>query len=258
MKLFLCTSPQDVNIAERSKYPLCHMAYRIGKDFRLYRSGLGINVKGGTMMLSDYGLDPLCTYSDDLLHDIKRECDVRGFNGVVCDFEHRASPPLQRFITEGAEYLTNLGITIYIHGEYSTTAPRAKVLVSTAITGGSFQESMQQAINKYGENCVVFFEPLCFDFSMSSPGGDTKFLTQEKLSQLIYEQNAVTYFSRELCATYFTYRDAHKRSKFVVYDDDRSIIKKLSVSISLGYAEAFILYDDAKRSIKEISDIIGV
>lgn len=255
LKLVLCTVPEHATEAAATKYTLCHMAYRIGAGFKLYRSALGINARGGLMMLSDYGADPSDEYSNELMREVKRECDMRGFDGVVCDFESGGNPALGRFVTAASDYLSGFGIKIYVDGGYADLAPDAGILISTGVARGVFEDSLGREIRKYGDRAALFFEPLCHEFSMTSEGDGARYLNAKQLSALIKKQNAVTYFSQELCAGYFTYRDGAGAARFVLFDDTRSLVKKAEVAASLGFAEAFMPYIEAAKAIDGLRDV---
>lgn len=255
-KLHLCTSYSEIKSAARLDHPLCHMVYRIGTGFRLYRNGLDANVRGGTMLLSDYGLSPEAAYSGSLIKEVQRECENRGYKGIVCDFENHASPSLRRFAYEAADALTGSGIALYVPEAYAQDIQNTRVLISSSVKNGSFHEAMSNAVRLYGKRCAMIYEPLCTDLAMSSADGDHRLLSKIELRKLMAEQNAVSYFSRELCAAYFTYRNEQKKSRFVLFDDARSLVKKLAAILEAGFEEAFFLYADYALHQQEIQAIL--
>jgi len=256
LRTYICVSPAETSKASQSGFPLCHMAYRIGQGFRLYRSGIGINVKNGIMLLSDYGLDKTAEYSSILVHDIKRECDIRNFDGVVCDFENGENEMLRRFISEAGKYLEKFGIKLYVPISYADAAPTAHVLISSAATGGSFKDYLNRSLFMYGpERAAIYYEPLSIDFALPAPSGEKDKISRSELYSLMKRLNAVSYYSRELGAYYFTYRDDQNRNRFVLYDDYRSMLKKLGMARQIGYLEAFLLYSDACDCLDELKVI---
>jgi hypothetical protein len=256
LRTYICVSPAEATEASRSGFPLCHMAYRIGQGFRLYRSGIGINVRNGMMLLTDYGLDKSAGYSPALMYDIKRECDIRNYDGVVCDFENGENEVLGRFITEAGNYFPNFGIKLYVPISYADEAPNAHVLVPSAVAGGSYMDHLNRSLFKYGaERAAIYYEPISIDFVMPSPAGDSDRISRSDLEALIKRLNAVSYYSRDLGAYYFTYRDDQNRSRFVLFDDDRSMLKKLGMARQAGFTEAFILYADASGNLDQLKTI---
>jgi len=253
LRTYICISPAETSKASQSGFPLCHMAYRIGQGFRLYRSGIGINVRNGVMLLTDYGLDRASGYSSMLLHDIKRECDIRNYEGVVCDFENGENEVLRQFVSEAGNYFTGFDIKLYVPISYADAAPKAHVLIPSAVTGGSYQDHLNRSLFKYGpERAAIYYEPMYIDFVMPTPSGEKDRISKTELNDLIKRLNAVSYYSRELGAYYFTYRDEQNRSRFVLFDDDRSMLKKLGMARQAGYLEAFVLYSDACDSLDQL------
>lgn len=256
IKIMLCVTPTETSEASQSKQTLCHMAYRIGSGFRLYRSGIGVTVRGGMLFLTDYGLDTAAEYSSILIHDIKRECDLRNYHGIVCDFENAGNKMLERFVYEASAYFGNLHIDLYVPVSYADSAPAAHVLISSAVTGGAYQEYLSRSLHDYTtERAVLFYEPLCIDFVMPMPVGENDRISRTQLNTLIQRLNTVSYYSRELSAYYFTYRDEEKRSRFVLFDDERSMIKKVSIAHQMGYREAFLPYAEARDSLTQLKEI---
>ena len=55
-----------------------------------------------------------------------------------------------------------------------------------------------------------------------------------------------TFFSRELCAKYFTYTDSENRAHFVLYDDPSTLEAKLAQLAGCGVQTVFALFPDAE------------
>ena len=244
---FLCTHPSDTRDAAKHGLPLCHLAYRIGADGRLYRNGLGISVRGGLMSLSDYGITDDTVYSEELLRDIKRECDLRGYDGIVCDFERSPDKFLTYFVHEASVYFTKLGMSFYIPAAMGDSAPGAKLLISSAVTNGSCSEAYARAVARYTpERVALLYEPVCSDYVMTPDLGLSDSITKTQLSEIMNREHAVPYYSSELCAYYFTYKDGNN-NHFILFDDENSMLKKLTTAKNCGFKEAFILYPDTER-----------
>lgn len=256
LKVYLCISPAETSQASQAGFPLCHMAYRIGREFRLYRSGIGINVRNGLMLLSDYGLDRSEVYSSVLIRDLKRECDIRNYSGIVCDFENGDNEMLKRFLFEADDYFNQLGIELYVHEMYAQSAPKSKVLIATDVTGGSFSNHLNRAVEQYScDRVALFYDPVCIDFIMPSPSGEKDKIPRARIAELLRKYNSISYYSHELCSYYFTYRDDDRQSHFVLFDDERSMLKKLGAARQAGFKEAFVLYDDAHNFINQLHEI---
>lgn len=245
LKLTVCAHPADTHAAEAAGLPLCHLAYRIGRDGHLYRSGLGITVRGGLLGISDIGLADGTEYSDALPRELRRECDIRGFEGVFCDFEGSADEFRTRFAYEAGIYFAEQGLKLYLPERFAAAAHQAHLLIPSAVVGATCDEVYRRAVLRYGsDRCALVYEPLCADFVMPAPCGEQKNLTRAELAGLMAREHAVGYMSQELCARYFTYRDGDGRSRFVLFDDTRTMQRKLSLAEKCGFKEAFISWPD--------------
>ena len=67
----------------------------------------------------------------------------------------------------------------------------------------------------------------------------------KQLQELIARQQPVSLFSEALCANYFTYTHGAEH-RFVLYDTEESILKKLRFAAQLGCGSAFLLYTEAE------------
>ena len=54
----------------------------------------------------------------------------------------------------------------------------------------------------------------------------------------------MSFFSSELGARYFTYKDEEERTHFVIYDDPGTFRYKMELALQMGIREGFILYPD--------------
>lgn len=254
----ICTNPADALAAKDSGFPLCHLAYSVGSNGRLYRGALGVNISGGLLGVSDRDIDGNTPYSPELMRELKRECDARAFSGVLCDFERPPTAASVRFAYESAAYFRSLGMEFYLPESYASSAPGAKLLISSSVVDGSCGEFFRNAIFKYGASRVALvFDPVCIDFEMPSPRGDASDrISPVELDEIMRREKAIPYFSHELTANYFTYRSAEGKSRFALFDDARSMVKKLDAARRAGFREAFVCYPDAYGSYEELSSLL--
>lgn len=252
LNIVLCVRPADTREALGSGLQLCHLAYRFGGEGRLYRSGLGMSVRGGMLAVSDMGVTDATQFDGEVLYDIKSECDERGFTAVFCDFERGAGLYTTRFVIEAANFFKH-AIKLYVPEAFANAAHGARIVVSSAVTGGTCDESYRRIVARYGAGRVALvYDPVCMDFIMPAPKGIDDYINSDELRAVIKRENAVSYFSRELCANYFTYRDSDGKSHFVMYDDERSMLRKLSVARSCGIDTVFIAFPDAYNCLDDL------
>lgn len=246
-KIIINTPPENIKAASKYSEILGHMAYRIGEDFYLYRTDIPSVLKGGLMVLG-------CATSIEsgnpelLSEEIVRECDLRDFDGVILSV-NKISPLLRTLISLLSKKLGEK--MLYLPEECAEASETARVIISTAISGGSLATRLQEVNAAYGkERLCLDIERVRMDFRLPSRDGSGRAISAGELQTLKKTYHSQPYFSQELCAYYFTFNDKHG-SHFILYDDVGSIRKKLQLAIRLGIPAALLLYP-------EVEDIIGL
>ena len=89
----------------------------------------------------------------------------------------------------------DLGIDLYVPATYADHAPKSHVLISSAVTAGSFVESMSNAIERYPSQRIALYYDLCVDIVIPSPSGERTTITRSKLVELIREYRPLSYYS---------------------------------------------------------------
>ncbi len=242
INLILTAPPSDSRAASQFGLPVAHMAYRVGSGPHLFRAGMPVSVRGGLLALDSTGFDgrgepePLC-------QEILRECAARGFDGVICDFEGGQIPLLADAVRHLGELLHKRGWPLYVTEAYGGCSDKARVLISSALSGGSLRQRLEEAAGRYGAQRVALaVERVAEDFFLPSPTGQGMPLTREELRRCLEERSPSVFFSRELCAHYFTYMSRHSGAHFVLFDDAGSIRQKLHLARSLDIPHAVLAY----------------
>lgn len=237
-------TPSDLaSEAGRFGQPLAHMAYRVGTGMRLTRSRMQVLPQGGGMVLDSRGFDGRGT-PEVFCRDVIRECAARGFDRVFCDFEGEVPTALKKALQNLAGLFSKRGWSLYVPESCGTDAPPgAKVVVSSAISGGSLQQRLEDAVATYGQGQVALgLERVAEDFTLPAVTGAGRHMEQEELRQLIRDRTPSVFFSRELCAHYFTFMRPGESAHFILYDDAASMIKKLQIAANLDISDAFMPY----------------
>lgn len=243
-KLILTVPPEEARAAQETGLPLAHMAYRVGGGPHLFRANMPVSVRGGLMVADAAGFDgrgestPFC-------HEVMRECTARGYSGIVCNFEGRPLQLLAKIVEELGELCAKRGWPLYVTEPYGPCSDKVRVLISSALSGGSLRQRLEEAAGAYGAQRVVLaVERVAEDFFLPSPTGQGTLLSREELSQRIEERAPTIFFSAELCAHYFTYMSKQNGAHFILFDDAGSIRKKLQIAAQLGIGEAVLAYPD--------------
>ena len=249
MQLILAAPPEDVTAAQAHGLTLAHMAYRVGGGPHLFRSNQPIPARGGLMYIDDGGFDGRGT-PDAFCQEVVRECAARGFGGVVCAFD-RKLPLLSAVVEQLGPMLVRQGRSFYVSEPYGRCTATGRVLIPTALSGGSLRQRLGEAAERYGAGRVALaVERTAADFFLPSPDGQGRPLTREELAAKRRELSPSVFFSDELCARYFTYMNRQNGAHFVLFDDAGSIRKKLRLAEALGIDRALLCYP-------EVSDLMG-
>ena len=244
LNLILTAPPSQAHAALAFGAPVAHMAYRLGAGPRLYRGSIPLALRGGLLMMDDRGFSEKRGDASLFCQQVIRECAGRGFDGVVADWENPPGPGQVALARALDEALFVKGWPLYITEAYGSCTGHARVMISSALSGGSLTARLNEAGERYGmERVALAVERSAEDFTMPSPDGGGKPLSQEELRRLMERYHAQTYFSGALCAHYFTYRPEGNGSvHFVLFDDEGSIRKKLQVARGLGIRYGLMAY----------------
>lgn len=206
-----------------------HMAYRIGNGPVLLGIRLPDSLKGGLMFLDCAGFD--CA-GDPLpcLNQILGECRRRDFTGVICDFDCPPDGCLPQLLSALDSGCVREGRQLYVPEAFARYAPAARVLIPSALTGGTLERRLSSAVERFGSARVVpAVEWLREDLPLpSEQRGEA--ISQLTLENQIRRLEPAIFFDRGLCAHYFTYRDPGGQAHFVLFDTPRSIRAKIALA----------------------------
>lgn len=161
-------------------------------------------------------------------------------------------PPLnRRLLAAFDEALYDADIPLYVPLECGRTLSHAILTVSTAISGGSLTEYISSLQGIYGAaRIAAFLQPVSQDFTLPSPTPNGVSLSSAARAALLAQTGAQPFFSRELCAKYFTYMNADGQAHFVLYDDNSTLAAKLAQLAGCGVQNVFALFPDAAGLLK--------
>ncbi len=252
MKIHLTLSPTDKIRNQTLDFNYAHIAYNI-RSLHLMRGRLFTNTKSGMMVITNIDTSPAEGSFNVLATEIYNECLRRNFDGIVLDFNTKPTSSTAPFAANLCEALHNKKLHTYLPYLYSVFCPNSSYIVSSAISGGSLREHLQQLIDIHGRSKLALeIERIAMDFNMPATSSEGKTLTRDELNSIIEHTQAQSFYSPELLSNYFTYTDPLGQTHFVLYDNAQSIIDKLHLAESLGFETAFLLYPDVSDIFPQI------
>lgn len=175
-----------------------------------------------------------------LLYELKR----LKARGLFADLENNA-PEARLFCTALDQALHTQGIPLFVPISRADDTQHAILTVETAISGGSLTERMEQLQQQYGKDRIAaLLRPVSADFTLPATSPDGVSLTQEARERLRAQHDAQVFFSKELCAKYFTYMDEDAHGHFVLFDDASTLEDKMRQLSHQGIRYFFALYPD--------------
>lgn len=250
MQLILAVTPEHLRNALRYTEQLAHVAYRMGEDGHLHRQNLLMQTRGGLMLLTDKG----CGEIPDaalLVRETWQECMNRSYTGVVADFDGEPDKSRITYLNNLCRSMRRSGKRLYVPSPYAKMLPQTVALICTAISGGSLRQYLDDNLLQFGSARIALdLQRLRMDFPLPCPGGVGTPLSGEELRQLLAQHPSV-FYSRDLCAKYFTYnRDG--KNHFVLFDDGDTLQKKLQIGEQLGISTAFALYPEVEELLPRL------
>ena len=243
MQLHLALPPERISEGLSFTPHLAHAAFCIGSDGALLSRSLPSSLRGGQMLLACFRQIPSLAAAA-LSREIIDTCISRHFSGIVLDAEDSCYASCRPLLQQLAPMAAQHRRQIYVPESLAQDFPQARVLVCTAISGGSLRQRLQDAVHRYGtQRIALHLQRLRMEFPLPCPFGEGTPLTAEKLHQLQHGRRS--YYCSELCAHYFTYADSGQ-TRFVLFDSAESILRKIQLSGELGIDEGFILWPEAQ------------
>lgn len=248
MKQYLLTPPHQTSQAQALGLPLAHMAWQLDRQGRLVQAGKG---QGGLMLVGIPEAPEGSADPGQAVRDILALCTKQSFLGVILDLETPPTPYLARFIRSLDEGLAKARKGLFLPEAYSAYSQRAFLYLSSAISGGSLEARLKEAVDTYGaQRLALSLHRTCRDFFLPSPDGQGRPMTQEDLRQRMDRLEPRVFFSPQLCARYFTYMSRDTGAHFVLFDDRETLRKKQELALSLGIQRFFWVYPE----IEDLSD----
>lgn len=247
MQLILSLTPREAQQLSRLPKSPALAAYRIGSGSHLLKDTVSAPFRGGWLSLSDQDA-PRIDEPAQLADAIVRECIRCGFSGVILEFSRLLNRDRLCFVRTLQQSLAARQKTLLVPETAAVSG--AVVLINTAVSGGSLAEHLQEEAARY-PRIGLDLQRLRMDFPLPCRSGEGRRLSAEELEQLRRQYQPSVFFSRDLCARYFTY-SAQGETHFVLFDDGETLTRKLRLGQQLGIPYALFLYPEVEDLIETL------
>lgn len=241
-RLWVGVGPQEMGSVKKGRE--VQVLYRMDGALRLRKAGGNFRKTRGNLM----GIDTVSgSARGDVAYfcqQVKQQVALFEFGGICCLFEGQGHGAYVEVLEDLRTYCKKNALEFMVTEGYGQVG--GKVLLSTAISGGTLAERFQWAVAQYGaERVVMDIQCMREDFLLPSPKGTGVHLSPRELADL--SQRARVFYSSELCARYFTYENGSHSLHFVLFDEEGTVREKLRLGKLWHLAGAFVRYHEVGR-----------
>jgi len=236
-RIFFAGGKADLPDMAALRAPQLFLAYRCSPAGGLARDAHVGRPRGNLMGV--YQTDDLKTAdAGRFSRDVLTECLTHGFGGVYIDFDPSAADKAERL----SHLLASRGVAHFVPHTLAQAAPRAYLTVPSAISGGSYLDMLDDYKIRYNNRrlCLEVVR-VCSDFELPAKNAAGRALSARELQQLLAAAGGHPYFSRELCAKYFTTRAPDGNAHFVLFDDPETVRIKIKEAFDKDLRAAFVM-----------------
>ncbi|HBI64523.1 MAG TPA: hypothetical protein DDX51_05340 [Clostridiales bacterium] len=219
-----------------------HLCTRLSAEGRFVQLSHPASARGDYLGIADGGGVP--RGCDSFAAAAVSAAQARGCAGLMADFER---PLLQELVSALDGTAHRSGLDLFIPLPLAEYAPHAHIIADTAISGGSLEARFSDLIDRFGqERIAAQLICSCADFLLPCSAPDGRPLSDEEFQSLLDRTGSAVFFSRELCAKYFTYSDGGQ-AHFVLFDDGDTLRAKVRILRECGIDRLLAVYPDALR-----------
>lgn len=223
--------PQELSLTKRQKGVELQLLYRLDGNLNLLQAGTSSAqaFRKGQIM----GIDCVSTVVqgdvEACCRQILGQCERHGYGGICCLFPFGGLNLLRNVVKSLELACKERFLSFYVSEDYGKDVERGKILVSTALSGGTLEGRFRGLMERFGASRIVMdIECMGEDFLLPAPKGCGDKLEYEEITQLMHRENASVFFSKELCARYFTYQNRENSLRFVLFDDQGTVREKIA------------------------------
>ncbi|MEA4920138.1 MAG: hypothetical protein VB078_04390 [Clostridiaceae bacterium] len=248
MKTFTVSIGRDVPQATALGFPCAYLVYTADSGSLKITSPPG--PKGGLMGLYGTGVPLGGVDAERVAGEIAAQIKRRGFGGLLLDMP--VTDDGAAFVSRLCPFIASMGIVHYVPVEFASRAPQAKLILPSAISGGSFSEMLERYCSNFPPSrlCLELIKTQN-DFTMPSQDPSGRPLSKQEFDYLL-SRSGGGYYSSDLYCRYFTYTGNDGAPHFVMFDDRVSAREKALLASRMGFFSCFALYGEWREDIKYI------
>lgn len=249
--LILVCAGADTAEAAKHGLPLLQLCLGIGHGGAITRLSLPAKLEDCYLGVSDLGLageiPAFC--AEALLHEARQH----RMRGLFADIEQNS--PAARTLLGVLDQLAHAaGLPLFVPLVQADCVEHALLVAETAISGGSLDDYFESLQDQYPGRIAATIRPVSTDFALPAQNSEGSPLSEDERHAVQRTCGAQSFFSRELCAKYFTYMDTAQTGHFVLYDDASTIEAKLSRMQAHGVSHIFALYPDVAALLPPVTE----
>lgn len=238
----IAAAGQDAVRTRQAGYTCLHLCARISDEGKFSLLSHPSSSRGDFLGIADSGGIPRqCrTFAAEAVS----AAQSRGCIGIMADFER---PLLHELANALDEQAYQYGLQFLIPLPLAEYAPHAQIIADTAISGGSLETRFSELAERFGqERIAAQLVCSCADFLLPSSNPNGTPLSPDDFNELLQRTGSTIFFSRELCAKYFTY-SAQSQAHFVLFDDADTLRTKARILHHIGIECLLAVYPDAQK-----------
>lgn len=238
----IAAAGKDASLTRAAQFTCLHLCTRLQTDGSFAPLSYPATAAGDYLGITDGGGIPRSPNA--FAAAAVSAAKSRRFCGIMADLER---PILQQTVSALDTAAYAAGLQLLIPLALAQAAPHAIIIADTAISGGSLLHRFDSLAARYGrERLAAQLICSCADFPLpcSVPNGTA--LSPSEFDALREETHASLFFSKELCAKYFTY-SKNDQAHFVLFDDSDTLQYKAEQLFHCGIETMLVVFPDARR-----------
>lgn len=231
--------------------------YRIDEELRLLQVGNppDVSLRRGHILCVDglgfggsgKGSGAVTRSVSSMVERLMGQVSCYGYVGICCFFPRVRGGFYHELVRSLDVVCGERGLDLLVGECYGGDVKWGKVLISTALSGGTLEGRFSQAVGKYGGGRVVMeVEWMGEDFLLPAPSGSGERLSPEEVRGLRERVGADVFFSHELCGKYFTYQNRAHSLRFVLFDDGETVGEKIRLAEVWKLGGVFLNWSEVK------------